>query len=508
MKRIRAKKPITIDRATRDTFVNFAAKTGIGTNNLSTGNSYGFNPISRNRTLIEWMYRGSWICGVAVDCVADDMTREGVNFVSSMKPEDKEAMEDAERRMQIWQSLNQVAKWSRLYGGCLGYIAIEGQDSATPLRIETVRKGQFQGITALDRWMVTPDLTHSIRTFGPSFGLPEFYDVIATSFQFPFPRERIHHSRIVRMEGIELPFWQKQMENMWGISILERIYDRLTAFDSTTQGAAQLAFKAYLRTYKIKGLRSIIAAGGPAYEALTQQIELTRLYQSNEGLSLMDSEDEFEAHQYTFSGLDDIMTKMAEQISGATQIPLARLFGQSPSGLNTTGDHDLRTYYDNIKRQQERWFRRPLDVVYRVLAASEEIKLEDGFNYDFNSLWQTTDDEKSTIDQQDTAAVMNVQSSGIVGNATILKELRQRGRVTGRWSSITDEDIEEAEKADALPKPSELLGGPQAGEAGEAGIAPEEGEEAASAPAKEAEEGKEKLKEPATVVRIHREAAE
>src|SRR5580765_1791420 len=42
---------------TADSFQNFAANLGLGTDNISSGASYGFNPISRVRTLLEWMHR-------------------------------------------------------------------------------------------------------------------------------------------------------------------------------------------------------------------------------------------------------------------------------------------------------------------------------------------------------------------------------------------------------------------------------------------------------------------
>jgi hypothetical protein len=58
-----------------------------------------------------------------------------------------------------------------------------------------------------------------------------------------------------------------------GMSIVERIFDRLTSYDSTSVGAAQLAYKAHLRTAKIKKLREIIAVGGKPFEALIKQME-------------------------------------------------------------------------------------------------------------------------------------------------------------------------------------------------------------------------------------------
>jgi hypothetical protein len=48
-----------------DSFQNFSARIGLGTENLQSPATYGFNPITRNRQLLEWMYGGSWIVGKA-----------------------------------------------------------------------------------------------------------------------------------------------------------------------------------------------------------------------------------------------------------------------------------------------------------------------------------------------------------------------------------------------------------------------------------------------------------
>ncbi|MFX8496860.1 phage portal protein, partial [Acinetobacter baumannii] len=81
------------------------------------------------------------------------------------------------------------------------------------------------------------------------------------------------------------------------------------------------------------------------YDALVEQINQIRLWQSNEGLTLMDAEDTYEAHQYSFAGLDNILMQFGQQIAGALGIPLVRLFGQSPAGFSATGESDLSNYY-------------------------------------------------------------------------------------------------------------------------------------------------------------------
>ncbi len=234
-------------------------------------------------------------------------------------------------------------------------------------------------------------------------------------------------------------------ENEWGMSVVERIWDRLTAFDSATVGAAQLVYKAHLRTYSVEKLRELIALGGPAYEALLKNIDLIRQFQSNEGMTLMDSRDKFETHQYSFSGLDDILSQFAEQISGAVGIPLVRLFGQSPKGFST-GDADLANYYDRISSLQERRLRLPVRRILDIMHRSELGKpLPDDFTFEFNPLWQMSDVDRSTVALNTTNAISTALGDGLMTLKAAMTDLRENSDVTGIGASITDEDIENAE---------------------------------------------------------------
>ncbi|RYZ31285.1 MAG: DUF1073 domain-containing protein, partial [Sphingobacteriales bacterium] len=319
--------------------------------------------------------------------------------------------------------------------------------------LDSITKDQFKGLLVLDRWQVTPDLQDLVIDYGPELGMPKFYNVMIGAKGLA--GQRIHYSRIIRIDGVDLPFWQSQAENLWGQSVIERLFDRLTAFDSTTTGAAQLVYKAHLRTYKVPKLRDIISKGGPALNGLIKQMEQIRLWQSNEGMTVMDGEDTYEAHQYNFSGLSDILLQFGQQLSGALGIPLVRLFGQSPAGLNSTGESDLTMYYDNIKQQQERRLRSPLTKLYGVLSRSVLGKpLPDNFSLDFTSLWQMSDKEKADNASTITTTVIEAMDAGLVSRETALKELRQSSESTGVWSNITDEEIEQA--ADDPPPPSEL----------------------------------------------------
>ncbi|WP_082773077.1 DUF1073 domain-containing protein [Methylobacterium sp. CCH5-D2] len=443
----------TADRlSTLDSYQNFEARIGIGTDNLASASQYGFNPVTRNRLQLEWMYRGSAIVGRIVDTPAEDMVRAGIDLGSTLPPDDGEAIKAGLQRRGVWKAIESTLKWSRLYGGAIGVLLIDGQHPATPLRPETVGPGQFKGILVLDRWMVQPTLTETVQELGPDLGQPKYY--IPNANAPALSGRYVHYSRVIRFDGVELPFWQAQAENGWGASVVERLYDRLVAFDSTTQGTAQLVYRAHLRVLQIEGLVDILGMGGPALEVLAKRVEAIRRFQSIEGITLIDAKDKFEALTYQFSGLPDVLARFAEQLSMASGIPLVILFGQSPAGFSS-GESDIRNYYDGINAQQESRLRPGLARILDVLARSETGRpLPEGFEFSFEPLWQMSDKEKADVAKTVTDTVLGAKEAGVVSDRTALKELRQSSDVTGVWSNITDADIEAAD--DTIPLPSEL----------------------------------------------------
>jgi phage-related protein (TIGR01555 family) len=450
-----------------DSFVNFAANLGLGAQNLLSASQYALTPLSRNRQQLEMMYRGSWLVRQIVDAVAEDMTRAGIMLETDMEPDDEADLMEDWQTLQIWQHLQAALKWSRLYGGSLAVMMIDGQDPEKPLRTNTIMEEQFKGLMVLDRWMVNPSLEDTVRTLGPDFGLPKYYTIISDSKSIP--GMRIHHSRCIRLEGADLPYWQKIAENSWGLSVIEPMYDRMVAFDSATAGAAQLVYKAHLRTLSVDKLRNLIAGGGKAYQAFLEQVSLIRLLQSSEGMTILDSSDKFEVHQYAFGGLSDVLIQFGQQVSGAAQIPLVRLFGQSPAGLNATGDSDIRNYYDMINAKQEAVLRRPVRILLEVMCRSKFGKpLPKGFNFSFRPLWQLAENEKATAANTVSEAVLSAFEQNVIGRKTVLKELREQSKVTGIFTNITDEEIEAAEDdppapdmgADPADAPSALAGQP------------------------------------------------
>lgn len=421
-----------------DGFSNLVGKLGFGNvdNQLSQG-YFDFNYLTQNRVQLEAAHRGNWICQALVDRIAEDMTRAGFTIKGTIDPDKLSQFKSAIQRRGIMQDIADGIRWGRLFGGSIALMLVDGVDYSQPFNINKIKKDSFKGLSVYDRWRLVPDMNNLVQS-GRDVGLPEFYTVLDLNIT-------VHHTWLFRFIGDKLPHYQAVREMLWGASVLENVIDRIVAFESVSLGAANLISRAHLRTVAVKGLRQILAAGGQQELNLVKQFTYIREMQNNEGITLLDSEDQFQTDSYAFNGLDTMMLQFVQQVAGAKRIPLPILFGQSPAGLNATGDSDIRIYYDMISAQQELRIDDDLKLL-NVFYASHfgEMPPED-MMIEYNPLWQVTMTEKADIALKTVQAVSAALADGTINRSIALKELKQSSEFTGIFSNITDEDLDEAD---------------------------------------------------------------
>jgi len=435
-------------KRTVDGFTNFAANLGLQADNLLARGSYvPGRYVTRSRTELEDMYRTSWVVGRMVEVVAEDMTRSAIDIQGTMDQDEVAQLQRAYLTTGIPGRLTDAIKWGRLYGGAIAVILIDGHRLSDPLEMDSITKGSFRGLFVLDRHQVVPS-TQTISELGPMLGYPSYYTLHNPDAQFG---SVVHHSRVLRFIGVDLPGDLRRSEQYWGASVAERAYDRILALDSATHGGANLLYKSFLRVIGVDRYREILAAGGQAEKALLKMFTFIRQMQSNEGITLLDKNDTFTPHNWSFSGMYDALQAFCEQLAGATGIPLVRLLGQSPKGFST-GDADLRTYYDTILTQIND-DRRPVDtVLFGVLSRHLWARpLPNDFAFDYQGLYVPTEVERSQIASNDAQGAAALHASNVITRRQALEALKDGGQRTGRFSFISESDLEQADREDMAP---------------------------------------------------------
>ena len=430
---------------TNDAFSNSLARLGVGTPNLLEYTDYVKTNFTADYNTLTALYRENWIVGRIVDVVAEDMVKNWYSIKSQISPESKKKITRLEARTGVRAKVLEGLKWGRLYGGAAAIIVIEGQEDMLdqPLNYDFIMPGSFKGLIIVDRWSgISPSSELVENISDPDFGLPKYYTVADEAFGLGI---RVHHSRIIRFSGRPLPNIEEQSEQYWGTSELERVYSELKKYDNTSYNIAALVFSANLKVYQMDGFDQLGTLNPSALKDLYEVLMLMNWMRSSQGMQIIGQKDTFSTHQYSFSGLSDIYEMFMLDVSGAAAIPVTKLFGRSPAGMNATGESDMANYYDSIEEQQEATLRPMLDRLLPIMCISEFGAIPDDLEFEFEPVRRPSEEEKKNILTQTTSAINSVYQSGIISQQIALKELRESSRATGMWNNITDEDIEKAD---------------------------------------------------------------
>jgi phage-related protein (TIGR01555 family) len=239
---------------------------------------------------------------------------------------------------------------------------------------------------------------------------------------------------------------EKYTEQQWGTSEVELVFDELKKRDNTSWNIAQLVFLANLRVLKMSDLGELLATGNEeSQKDLYNTIQAQNWLMNNMGMYLLNKEDDFQTHQYSFSGLNDIYESFMLDIAGAAEMPVTKIFGRSPQGMNATGDGDKENYYNTIEQKQTSQLEPALDKLLPIMYVSEFGAIPEDFDYTFNPIETPSEDKIAEIVDKKTTAIINVYNAGLMSQKAGMKELRQLGDTTGMFTNITDEDIENAD---------------------------------------------------------------
>lgn len=444
-----------------DAFQNPAARLGFGTYDLTQGTQYPLTRMSDNYQELTSLYRSNWIVQNIVSIIPMDMIRKWYEPRTAIAPEDLDKLMRLERKTQLRAKILSGMNWGRLYGGAVGLILIKGEeDLSKPLDVESVAPDSFLGLQVLDRWSgVFPNGEVVTDPEDADYGLPESYTIKDANDTFI---TQVHHSRIVRFIGRELPWLEAVSEMYWGESEIESVYDEIVRRDNVAANIAALTFKANVEYREVEGLDQMLGLGNTEMQRrFWNQMQAQSVMRNSQGISLVNKGDTVHTEQYTFAGLGDVYDRIMMDVSGASRIPVTKLFGRSPAGMNATGESDMNNYYDYIDGLRETMFRPVLEKLLPIMAMSCWGRIPDDLEVVFPPMRTADAGEVADIAAKNTTAIIAAYQNDLIDRATAMQELQELSEDTGLFSKIADEDIE-ANKGIRYTQ-SKLMNDPMAG---------------------------------------------
>lgn len=347
-------------------------------------------PVLDQNTL-DIIYRSNGIGKRIIDLIANEMTRRWFDISGDPDGVILSRLEEIGAKHKI----NNMLKWGRLYGGVVGVLGVrDGGALIDPVRENRIKNVDF--IHIFDRHQVTwiqQNLYNNPEH--PKYGEPEFYTITPYHSGKLFT---VHESRIIRMDAEDLPQRIKYINQDWGDSVLQSAYREIQDLTDIYTAANNIT-KDFIQTIlSVDNLTDLLASGQE--DLIRKRLQILDESRSVANTILLDSQESYQKQASSIGGMESLIDRFGLRLAAVTGIPYTFLFGQSPAGLQSTGQADIRMFYDMISSEQESSLQPVLEKIVKYLILSSELKFKEGrpdnWNIHFNPLWQPTEQEEAT----------------------------------------------------------------------------------------------------------------
>lgn len=297
--------------------------------------------ISNFRQVLSEAYVELGLIQTIVDVPVDDGLRGGVDIKSKqLDPKQVEELQNSLDRDDDLTIAGQAAKWCRLFGGA-GILVLTDQDPETPLELDQLTTDSPLEFRAVDMWELFWDKQNT-----------EGYDPAIQSEDFEFYNyygQHVHKSRVMRLKGFIAPSFIRPRLRGWGFSVVEVLVRSINQYLKATDLGFEVLDEFKLDVYKIKNLvNTLLSPNGQ--QKIQQRVQLANWQKNYQNAIVMDSEDDFDHKQLSFSGLGEAMAGIRMQVASDLRMPLTKIFGISSAGFNS-GEDDIEVYNSMVESQ-------------------------------------------------------------------------------------------------------------------------------------------------------------
>jgi phage-related protein (TIGR01555 family) len=308
--------------------------------------------------------------------------------------------------------------------------------------------GTLLGFRVFDKTEITPSTI--VKNYGAEAGLPVKYSIQpAYGTLSTFDADA---SRVIRFDGIRSTHRKLNVNQGWGESVYDVANSAVSAYGASLDSCLELLKRCYIRYLGIENFWQGLQDDERA-SFMGRAVKMINDVQNNSSLTVSDNKDTFQSQSYSFGGIRDVLITFSEQIAGAAEIPLVKLFGMSPAGFST-GDADLANYYDTVSRLQEDKLREPISRIASLILTSSGREVGE-IDFDFVPLKQETTSERITNAQNAVNTILSVQAAGLISDKRALEEIAALSEKTGIFSTVTPQDIEALNEVEPPPIPNE-----------------------------------------------------
>lgn len=368
-----------LGRVRMDSFVN--ALTGLGTTrDKRTGAGYCADAVLQPIEL-DALFSSNDLCVTIVSKVVDDALREGFELKRKEKAgKESDPIKDQKdadeilarcRELKVRERIYDGAIWGRLFGGGGVILGVAGGGSLTT-KLDDTKVSGLEFLIDVDRQDLVPQTWNSDGTVE----LFTWTQTTAGGQGNGQPR-LVHSSRVVLFPGAKTTNRARSRNLGWDHSVIQRIYNTLLGVDGMWTSVEHMFGDMSQAVFKLQGfIASMAEEGGQGAATVTTRLQLMDTLRSVARAIVLDAGDETGAGAESFevvergalTGVDGILDKAFLRLACAARMPVTILMGQSPAGMDATGESDLEIWGNEVQTYRRHVIEPRLERIVNMIA--------------------------------------------------------------------------------------------------------------------------------------------
>jgi len=289
-----------------------------------------------------------WLVDKACTTPARDAVRHGFTMTVDGLDEEQQAdaiadLHKANKRMGLNGQMQEFVQRARLFGVRVWIPVVESTDPKyyeMPFNPDGVTPGSYRGMTQVDPYWCTPilDAAASSDPSNPQFFNPTWWQVNGRLY---------HRSHLVVCIPYPVADILKPSYRYGGVPLPQRIMERVYAAERTANEAPMLAMSKRLVTWKTDLAEKLLDQDGTQ----THLANMTEL-RDNFGVNMVDTGDDMTQLETSLADLDDVIMSQYTLVAAIADMPVTKLLGTPPKGMNATGEGDAENYQMTLESIQ------------------------------------------------------------------------------------------------------------------------------------------------------------
>lgn len=410
-----------------DGFTNPALNQGILGNDLTNSSLYQPTPktwnvgqimqVEREEPIFRKIlnYKSSMALN-GIDINSKDMTSEQIRII---KKELK----------KLYKPLYNLVYQGEAFGGGACLICIKGQMSEKelmkPLKLDFIQPDYFLGLKTLERWYGCNPTGDLIETIGDNgidnpelLGEPLYFKVRLGGKTSKMMK--VHRTRLLTYNTGSLPEIQKRIEQYWGVSLLERIWEPLNRYKTAINAVINMFLISSQRVLQTEVDTEFASMTERAYEAMKVKLTMMANSLNYSNVLFLGSDDKFTYESVQMSNVSEVLKSIRLDLCSSAEVPMSYMFDDGVNDTQTT-----ENAHACVKTIQKLFMSEYYNLLIPIIFKSKFGGQVPDFEISFNKLREISDKETSDVVSKMVSAIVEVYKANGMDKETFILSLSE-----------------------------------------------------------------------------------